>query len=42
MMSRIKKNPTPESLASYLGFLKHGDTFGLRQKILNDYWLWEE
>ncbi len=42
MMSRIKKSPTPESLASYVGLLKHGDTFGLRQKVLNDYWLWEK
>lgn len=42
MVSRIKKSPTPQSLASYLGLLKHGDTFGLRQKVLNDYWLWEK
>lgn len=42
MMSRIKKSPTPQNLASYLGLLKHGDTFGLRQKVLNDYWLWEK
>lgn len=42
MMNRIKENSTPETLASYLGLLKHGDTFGLKQKVLNDYWMWEK
>jgi len=42
MLKRLKKNPTPESITSYLGFLKHGNTFSLQQKIVNDYWFWEE
>ena len=34
MFKRLSKNASPESLASYLGLLKHGDTYGLRKKIL--------
>ncbi|OGY53696.1 MAG: hypothetical protein A2912_05125 [Candidatus Buchananbacteria bacterium RIFCSPLOWO2_01_FULL_40_23b] len=41
MMSRIKESPTPETLASYLGLLKHSDTFKLRQELVNNYWLWK-
>lgn len=42
MMSRIKKFGTQESMASYAGLLKHGDTFKLRQELLNNYWFWQE
>lgn len=41
MLSRLRKNATPESLASYLGLLSYGNTYGLRKKILSDYWFWE-
>ena len=41
MMSRIKESPAPETLASYLGLLKHGNTFKLQQELRNNYWLWE-
>ncbi|OGY46086.1 MAG: hypothetical protein A2744_01855 [Candidatus Buchananbacteria bacterium RIFCSPHIGHO2_01_FULL_44_11] len=41
MMDRVKKNVQPQTLASYIGFLKHGDTFELMQGLLNHYWLWE-
>ena len=41
MFKRLSKNATPESLASYLGLLRHGDTYALQQKVLNDYWFWE-
>lgn len=41
MMRRIRKNGTPQSLASYLGLLKHGDTFKVRQELLNNHWMWE-
>jgi RNA-directed DNA polymerase len=42
MLRRIKEHPTNETLQSYLGMLSHGDGYALRQKILNDYWLWKE
>jgi len=41
ILNRLRKNSTPQSLASYLGLLKHDNTYGLRQKILNDYWPWK-
>jgi retron-type reverse transcriptase len=37
MFLRIKVKPTAETLQSYLGFLGHGDTFKVRQKILKLY-----
>ncbi|MFH1252802.1 MAG: reverse transcriptase/maturase family protein [Candidatus Uhrbacteria bacterium] len=40
MFRRIKENPSPPSLQSYLGLLSHGNTYKIRQKLLNDYWLW--
>ena len=39
MQKRIKDNPEPETLASYIGLIGHGNTERLRQKILNTYWL---
>jgi retron-type reverse transcriptase len=42
MIYRIKENKTSQSLASYLGLLRHGNTFKLREELLNDYWLWED
>ena len=40
MMNRIKMSGAPESLMSYLGLLKHGNTFKLQQELKNDYWMW--
>jgi len=37
MMKRVITHPTPETLASYLGLLGHGSTFGLREEILHYY-----
>jgi len=34
MMNRIKIFPKPETVSSYLGLLKHGNTYNLRQKVL--------
>ena len=34
MIKRIKKNPRPETLSSYLGLAKHGNCFKLRNQIL--------
>jgi len=39
MMDRIKKNSAPQSLASYLGLLKYGDTFKVKHELLNNYWM---
>lgn len=41
MLNRLRINSKQESLASYLGLLKHGNTHNLQQKIVNDYWFWE-
>ncbi|PIS05322.1 MAG: hypothetical protein COT81_01725 [Candidatus Buchananbacteria bacterium CG10_big_fil_rev_8_21_14_0_10_42_9] len=41
MMHRIKKNAQSQSLASYEELLKYGDTFKVRQELLNTYWIWE-
>lgn len=42
MFKRIGEHPTAETLQSYLGLLRHGDTGKLRAKALNTYWLWRE
>ena len=39
MMDRIRKNSAPQSLASYLGLLKYGNTFKVRQELLNNCWM---
>lgn len=39
MISRIINNPKPEGLASYLGMLKHGNAYKIKQDVLNNYWL---
>ena len=37
MFRNIDQNPKEESIISYLGFLSHGNTYGLRRKIINKY-----
>ena len=34
MMRRIQEHPTEETLQSYLGLLKHGNTYGLQEEII--------
>ncbi len=41
MFSRIKERTTPETLQSYLGMLKHGNTSQTRQELLGRYWVWK-
>ena len=36
MFNKLKQKPTKESLASYLGLLKHGDTYMLRREVENN------
>lgn len=40
MMKRTEIHPTEETLASYQGLMKHGNTYKLMKKVLNNYWLW--
>jgi len=35
MLRRIQECPTDETVQSYLGLLKHGNTFGLREEVLD-------
>lgn len=37
MFKRIKDHPTPETVNSYLGLLKHGNAFGIKKEIFNIY-----
>ena len=39
MMRKVKNSAKPESLASYLGLLKHGDSYEIEQELLNNYWI---
>jgi RNA-directed DNA polymerase len=39
MFKGIKKRPKNETLQSYLGLISHGDTFDLKQEVLNLYGL---
>lgn len=39
MMRRVINNPKPEGLASYLGMLKHGNAYKIKQNLINSYWL---
>lgn len=41
MFSRIKERAAQETLLSYLGLLKHGNTRKVRQELLGRYWLWK-
>lgn len=34
MLARMREHPTVETSASYLGLLKHGNTFDLRQEVI--------
>jgi len=37
MIRRIQESHTPESLQSYLGLLRHGNTYASREELLNNY-----
>lgn len=42
IMTKIENSGQPESLASYLGLLRHGNTYAVQQELLNNYWFWEK
>lgn len=39
MFKRMQENPTPETLNSYLGLLRHGNTHNIQQEIAKEYFL---
>lgn len=41
MFKRIQVNPKQETVQSYLGLMKHGNTQGLAKTVLNEYGLWK-
>lgn len=41
MFAKIKNNQSSETLQSYLGLLKHGNTEKARQDLLGRYWVWQ-
>jgi hypothetical protein len=41
MLKRVRWNAKNETLQSYLGLIQHGDTYELRNQILNEYWFWK-
>lgn len=42
MMKRAVEHSTPETLQSYLGLLRHGDTRKVQRQLLNAHWLAKE
>lgn len=40
MLKKIMESPREQTLQSYLGLLKHGNTYRLERELLNHYWLW--
>jgi len=40
MFRKLKLKPFPESLQSYLGLLRYGQTFKLQEELLNEFYLW--
>lgn len=42
MLRRIQEHAIPETLQSYLGLLRHGDTYLTRRQALNTYAIWKE
>lgn len=36
LLKRIKNNPRPETIISYLGLLKHGNTYKIQKEILDE------
>lgn len=41
MFRNLKDNTSEETLRSYLGLLKHGNTEKIRNKVLTNYWLFQ-
>lgn len=41
MIKRIRENPKPETVQSYLGLMRYGNTERLTKTVLNEYGLWK-
>lgn len=41
MIKRVRENPKPETVQSYLGLLRHGNAERLTKAVLNEYGLWK-
>lgn len=41
MIRRVREHATAETVQSYLGLLKHGNTHKVQEAMLNEYWLWQ-
>lgn len=41
MRKRVRESPRPETMQSYLGLMRHGNTKKLVTAVLNEYWLWQ-
>ncbi|MFH2018436.1 MAG: RNA-directed DNA polymerase [bacterium] len=39
---RLKENPEQETVQSYLGLLRHGDTRKIQERLLMEYWIYQE
>lgn len=42
LMRRVSEHPTEETLQSYLGLMRHGNTSGLQDEIKNLHWLCQD
>ncbi len=42
MFKRVQEHPTKETLQSYLGLLSHGNARGLRERVVTEWWLWND
>lgn len=40
LLERIKQHATEETFQSYLGLLKHGNSYKIQQELKSQYWLW--
>ncbi len=40
LLKRVVKNPINETLQSYLGLLKHGNSHKVKRRLLNEYWFY--
>ncbi|MBI2444614.1 MAG: group II intron reverse transcriptase domain-containing protein [Candidatus Magasanikbacteria bacterium] len=40
MLQNIRNSISEAGLTSYLGLISHGNTAGLRERVMEEYWLW--
>ena len=42
IIKRVRRHPTNETLQSYLGLIKHGNSYKIQKELLNNYWLFRD